>query len=305
MKRFRRNMRVHVGLLGCAIALSAAIATEPIKLVILESAVAAGDPGDVGVIFNSLFEKLSHNEGIEDARIVRSEKVFFKAIRNKQANLMPMESFQYFRFAEQVPLVPAIVPIVGDSATEKFVVLVHRDSALRSLKDGAGSSIILDDRWTTPYVRYWLEKELDELELPAADEHFKQLVDAERAPQAVLSVFFKRHQMGVATRQAYDGLCELNPQLKRDLVVVKESQPMLLFMICASGYLSSDAREELISKVSSSHKDPKVKQILMLSKIDRLGVYEEGLLESVENLWKHTEGRSGGSEIATGSLEEQ
>ena len=304
MRGLKRTMSFRARLVAYWFALSSMLAAEPIKLVILESSVSAADPADIGIIFNSIFEKLSVSKGIEVAKVVRSEKSFFKAVRNKQANLMPMESFQYFRFADQVPLVPALVPLVDDSAHEQFVVLVHRDSAIRSLEDGVGGSVILDDRWTTPYVRYWLDKELNELDLPAAEQHFKQLVDAERAPQAVLSVFFKQHQMGVATKHAYESLCELNPQLKHDLVVVKESEPMLLFLVCASGYLSSDEREEIVSRASSSHEDPKVKQILMLSKIDRLAAYEEGLLGSVEDLWRYAESRSTNSEIATSPLEE-
>ncbi len=257
-----------------------------IRLGILDDAISAGDPGDMGVTFNLLFKKLRASEELTAAKVFHSRTTFIEAIQDNQLDLVPLESFLYFEFKDQANLNPALTARFDKSPMDQFLLLGRKSLKGRKLQDLASCEVVLDATWFSPYANLWLSQLLDESKLPAPDAYFKSVADAERASKAILPVFFGSKDLCVATRRTFDAMAELNPQINNQLVVLAESRPLLLFILCLAGDRSADNSRSIIDIVSNAHEDPVVNQILTISKVERLLPYEEGQLATIRELWE-------------------
>ncbi len=275
---------------------------SPIRVGVLESAVASGDAGSLGVTLNVLFEELV-NENFGEATIFASDSSFINAVQKDEIDFFPLETFQYFRFRERAPLKPALTAIIDESCFETLIVLGKKGSQHASIADYASKDVTITHQWTTPYGQIWMDHLLDKNGLPSSEEYFKQVSTVKQSQNAILSVFFGKQDLCIATKRSFEAMAELNPQIRKSLQVVAESDPLLLFCLCASGNRSAEERLDIIRRASSTHEHPAGKQILTLSKVERLQPFEEGQLDTMKVLWNFHQERHSKSEYTTAPLE--
>jgi phosphonate transport system substrate-binding protein len=74
----------------------------------------------------------------------------------------------------------------------------------------------------------WLSTILDAGHLGAADQFFSSVVEDVKAPRVVLPVFFGQADACVTSRRSFEVMCELNPQVSRDLTALAVSPPVVV-----------------------------------------------------------------------------
>jgi hypothetical protein len=93
----------------------------------------------------------------------------------------------------------------------------RRNGAQQRLADLASGRAALLRGPRMALAEPWLERELQALGAPPAGTYFAQLSRVSKLSQAVLPVFFGQIDAAVVTRQGFQTMVELNPQIGKDL----------------------------------------------------------------------------------------
>lgn len=102
----------------------------------------------------------------------------------------------------------------------------------------------------------------------------------------ILSVFFRKAKYAVVSKAVFELVSELNPQIKKELKILAESQELINTFL---GYKTGEdvdiaMIDILISVAKDLKEDPVGKQVLNLFKIDRMEPLSPEEMKSTENL---------------------
>ena len=175
---------------------------------------------------------------------------------------------------------PILVPVRGEVATEKFVLLVHRDSNLNTPADLAGKNLLMFSGSDSVLEFNWLDRELAKAGLPPSKQHFKTIEYPQGATKSVLPVFFRKADACLVSESVFTLISKLNPQVKQRLIPLLTSEELLTTVLAIRRGYSMENREKLIKIASSLNDSTDGKQILLLTKIDRVVLFEPGMMES-------------------------
>jgi len=99
-----------------------------------------------------------------------------------------------------------------------------------------------------------------------------------------LPVFFGQADACVTSRRGFETMCELNPQVGRDLVTLASSPPLTVsFYIFRKNYRNSE-REKVIKAISSLRRSPGGQELATLFQFEELAVKDAECLTSALNL---------------------
>jgi ABC-type phosphate/phosphonate transport system substrate-binding protein len=107
---------------------------------------------------------------------------------------------------------------------EEYLILAHAATGIRSAPDLRGRSLIVHDASVTCLADAWLRVLLAQVAGGGRKEFFGTVArDASISRGVVLPVFFRKADACLVARSAFDTMCELNPQLARELRIVAKS----------------------------------------------------------------------------------
>lgn len=149
---------------------------------------------------------------------------------------------------------------------DQYVLLVRSDSTIQSLKDLKGASLNLYDSPHMSLGEIWLETMLLENKLGAAKDYFLSRTKETKAGQAVLPVFFGKKTACLITRDTFELMEELNPQLGQQLRVLVQSP---IFISAGFAFIKQQSakgyRDEIIDAMGRLDKNEAGKQLLAMT----------------------------------------
>jgi len=181
---------------------------------------------------------------------------------------------------------------LGEESTQEYLLLAPEGESLESL---AGTTVRLVGRGDWNVGVEWLNQVLQERVGKGPMEHFGkcELLDFEDAGDVVLPTFFGKADACMVMRHQFELLCELNPQIAKQLKVVESSPPILgLLFVHLKSFDKMDV-EELTEIASSLHTTPDGEQACTLMKIKRLSKVRPEQLVAMESFAKKVEGLRG------------
>jgi phosphonate transport system substrate-binding protein len=126
----------------------------------------------------------------------------------------------------------------------------------------------------------WLFAILEEGHYGSAEQFFGSVASDAKLSQVVLPVFFGQAGACLTSKRGFDTMCELNPQLSRDLRVLASSPAMVVtFYIFRKNYHSMQ-RERVIRALSSLRASTEGRQLATLFNFDELTVRDGSCLAS-------------------------
>ncbi len=212
-----------------------------------------------------------------------------RAIRSGRLHMIVTNSWMLLTGGLQDAVDVVFVPLTNRDPLKRVLLLVHRDSGATRLADLHGKSALILLNANATLGRPWLETSTLAAGLGYPNELFDRLDTVAKPNAAILPVFFRRSDACIVDDASFAVACELNPQLRRDLVVLAQSEPMLEGLICLNriGWDSTDQREALLASLPQTHADPAGRQILTLFRIEKLVPFESRQLDSVAALAAH------------------
>ena len=206
-----------------------------------------------------------------------------QALSNETVDVVVLPSPKMMALRDRGLLEPHFVSVRGGSPLEEYLLLVHRDSGITNLAGLNQKKIIIQSSVRTSLAIPWLENLMQEKE-GGLQNVFSGVSTQTKISKVVLPVFFKQSDVCLVTRNGFNTLVEINPQLARQLRVLSESPGFLPDAVCfRTGYVSV-FREDLLDGMLELGQEPRGLQVLMLFKVDGLVAYEPAFIQSVEKL---------------------
>lgn len=162
-----------------------------------------------------------------------------------------------------------LLPATAQGVTFSYVLLTHRESGLKSAAQLDPSSLLLFNGPRMLLALPWI-RSITGSTPRIPDNNWFGEQGSGGTSKAILQVYFRKAQAAVVTREAFDLACELNPQLRRDLTVLSESQPfvatVMFFRPSWSGHFRATIEEALLDL----HQTTGGRQVLTIYQSTRL-----------------------------------
>lgn len=205
------------------------------------------------------------------------------AVHASAADFSVMTSLEFLEVESRLEAEPLMTYRMSAETQTRYVLVTT--AGVTSLAALAGRSLQLLNANAAPQPSaLWLEVLLAEAKLPPPARHFSDLVDAKKATQALLAVYFGRSQAALVPRDAYLTALELNPDVGRKVTVLATSPPLLRTVVCASRRIDARTRTRWSAALGKAHEQPAAAQLFTLFKVDRFVTWEPGLLDNVRAL---------------------
>lgn len=146
-----------------------------------------------------------------------------EALRQRRIEAVTVTAEEYWTLRQEVPLGEIILGAAHGETTENYVVLIKASSPARDLADLKGLALNRLRTSRADFASVWLETELLEQGLGRSASFFGRITQDSKLSRIVLPVFFGQADACLVTRSGYRVMCELNPQLAKQLRVLAES----------------------------------------------------------------------------------
>jgi phosphonate transport system substrate-binding protein len=279
-------------MLGACRWLPAALAAEPdapIRMTISESVVGDVNLNDARAAMLVWIKKVSQELHIVvefDPKVFDTTQEIVSRLRTGVLDAVALNVVEYRLAAEDLDS----HQIVCDAGTfEQCVILAKRDSGIKQLGDLKGRRLYLLKTSKMCIAPAWLCTILDEGRHGLPEEFFSSVVGDSKVAKVVLPVFFGQADACLTSKRGFDMMCELNPQVARDLGVLASSPQMVTnFYMFRKGFPRA-AREKLIAALSSVRAGPAGQQLSALFQFGDLMVRDADCLVSALNILDRAE----------------
>jgi ABC-type phosphate/phosphonate transport system substrate-binding protein len=231
------------------------------------------NPNDASASIKVLAEMITRKRSIEGApkaEIYDDLASLRKALKDGSADIVALRVDEYLDLEPDKLLEPGFVGLRNGNWAEEYLILVHIQSGIRDIQGlrEKGLSILAGRR--TGLAKVWLESLLRENNLPESARFFGEVNELSKTTKVVLPVFFRQKDACLVTRSGFNTMSILNPQVGKQLVIIKESPLLLPSLICVRRNMESNRKTKIMFALSELHEDSAGQQALTLFSLDRL-----------------------------------
>ncbi len=244
---------------------------------------------DAEIAIKSLADALSERTA---ARFQKAAAVIFEdlaeldiALGKKEIDILGLVTLDYIQLENSLPMIPFFVASYENSPYMDLVIVVRKESAVEDLTQLRNTILLIDTRNKERLAKLWIDVLLLRAALPPREMYFKEIVEVEKASQAILPVFFDRAAACITSRRALNTMVELNPQVGRELRIIQESAQLLAGVVCVRDDMLPDDRETILDTLENIHAEPEGEQLLMILQIDRLVPFDLVHLQTTRALF--------------------
>jgi len=163
-----------------------------------------------------------------------------QALRQRKVDVISIGMDDFVALEKLFPLAGVFANRVRNKVTDQYVLLVRRDQGLKELADLRGQSIIVLDHYHALLAPLWLDTELLRRRLPVSARFFGKVTYVAKPSLAILPLFFKQAGAVLMNQNAFETAGELNPQIAKDIAVLKASPEL----VSSVGAYRADATSE-------------------------------------------------------------
>lgn len=235
-------------------------------------------------VWGQLVAKRSNCPHDLTTHIFRNYDELLQSLKEKKVDAVGLLTTDFDRLHRKTPLAPIFLPYLAGKSTERYILLVHRDSPIKSLADLRRSNIQLLSNANASLAPLWLDVHLNQQGYPMASRFAGKISPNTNLSKVVLSVFFRQYDACVVTRSGFNTMSELNPQLSKQLIVLAESPEFVAGLFVFRADYNPPFKEQLIASISNLQKTPPGRQILTIFHISELRIQPLASLETSLNL---------------------
>ncbi len=219
-----------------------------------------------------------------EAHMFEAQIDFVEALKRKEIDLMILNTLDYLELENTKLMEPFYVGFTDEKVGQEYVLLVRNQNNIDSVHQLRNKSINIDEGIIGQLPRVWLEVSLWNEGIPDMQTFFKTINSETKTSKAVLSVFFGTVDACVTNLRAFRTLIELNPQLEKELKILKVSEPLLRGLFLFRKDLDQEIKSDIGQVLRTIHEDPDGQQILMLLKEEKLTSFKPENLATVRAL---------------------
>jgi hypothetical protein len=205
-------------------------------------------------------------------------------VKAKRTDMIGMSGLDFIRVRDLRLLEPALVSPIGGKATEQFVLLSRKDRGYKSLNRLINKMLLVEAGGKKESGLLWLDTLLMRKGLPASSSFFSSIKEVNKASQAVHPVFFDQSDACLVAARSYSMMCELNPQIGEDLIVMERSPELLRHVMCFRTDCNPLIKRDLKDILPRIHEFVEGRQMLTLLKTERIVPYDPVSIRPLEEL---------------------
>lgn len=218
--------------------------------------------------------------------IVNSFDEITDRIEEKKADIIGISSFDFFEYKNELTVTPIFFVQRGKEPGTKYVIVTNNNSNINSLSDLKSKKILTFADNERRLVNYWLFVEMKKAKINMPDEIVDLFVPILKPTKRVFSVFFDKADGCILTKEQFEIMCEINPQLKKKLKILYES-PLYLTNIFCSNNNSTKAGIQLANKfINEMNQAQSGAELLKLFKAFKFKNFEDNHLLTIEKLFE-------------------
>lgn len=214
---------------------------------------------------------------VMDPKVINTTEEIQDRARKAQLDAVALNVIEYRPIAELLDS-SQIISSAGAAGLDQYLILVRHNSGIAQLSDLKGRRLSTLKNPKMCLAPAWLQTILEEGRHGPAEQFFGTVVTDAKCARVVLPVFFGQVDACLTTKRGFETMCELNPQVARDLKAVASSPAMVVnFYIFRKNYRSVN-RERLIRAFLSLRASPAGGQLAALFQFDELTVRDASCL---------------------------
>lgn len=172
----------------------------------------------------------------------------------------------------------------------EYLLLVHQSSGIVSLANLRGRNLLLYDNTRTCLAKVWLETVLASAHLGPADTFLGRVESNPKLSRVVLPVFFQHADACLVTRRGFSTMCELNPQLAKQLRILAFSPKLLTTFTAFHKDSAPESKRRFLAAIRDLNQTVAGRQALMLFGSTRLVQIDSSALRTSLELIRAYEG---------------
>lgn len=171
---------------------------------------------------------------------------------------------------------PVLVNETDGTYGFEYLLVVNKNKNFNSLSLLKNLKIAILSKSEYHTAPIWLDKLLRDEKLPAKEKYFSEIKYDYKANNVLLPVFFNKIEAAVISKSAYDLLCELNPQIKKQIQILMQSENLIFGVISFDGRSKDAKRKEfMLDVLKTLHEENYGKQLLDLFMVEKIIPYKE------------------------------
>jgi phosphonate transport system substrate-binding protein len=263
-------------------ALAGAEAGAPVRVAISESLVADVNLNDARSAMRLWIKRIMAdlNVVIELAPKVfdTSDEILLR-VRSGQLDAVALNIVEYRQVADLLDPSELIVG-AGASGPDHYLLLVKRDGPFRQLGNLRGRRLLMLKAPKMCVAPAWLSTILDSEHCGPAEQFFGSVTSDTRASRVVLPVFFGQADACLTSERSFETMCELNPQVGKDLTAIATSPQMVVCFYAFRRNYHGPSRERFLKFHSTMLDSAAGRQLAALFQFNELTVRDASCLAS-------------------------
>lgn len=207
-----------------------------------------------------------------------------RALRDHQIEAVEMPVTQYALLNQPGRFEHFFVGASGGQFTEEYVVLTRRDSTLTNLAKLRGCHLTSYQHYRACLAEPWLDVRLAEEGCPPAEQFCARITRTSKLTAVVLPVFFGKADACLVTREGFELLNELNPQLAKQLQILAVSVPVVPAVLCFRADAPAAFETPALAALRDLHGSAAGRQLLLIFHRDKLEEKPAAVLQSALDL---------------------
>ena len=202
----------------------------------------------------------------------------------KLANVT-LNSIDFLKYKSKLSLNPILVSSGKYSPLEEYFILVRKDERYNNIADLTDKNIGVPAKGNNPIPLMWLDVLINKVKKISLEKYFRQITIGKTESQLILSVFFKQLDVCLVSKSSFETMVELNPQVEKQLKILKTSPGYLLAVSsCPQKFSETKYSNSLLNRLLSLDTYPAGQQLFTLTRTEKLIKFDEGYLDNVKIL---------------------
>ncbi len=204
------------------------------------------------------------------------------AVNSGTTDVLAIATLEYFGIEKSLKAAPMLAFESGGEITLEYVLIGRQ--APGTMKDLAGKTIAVHAA-NRPFALsdVWADVMMADAGIADWRRTFAVTYTDKRG-HAAMSVFFKKADLAIEVRSAFETSIELNPQLGRELRVLARSPRLLPGVVCFSDRMDATQKRLYVEKMSHMHDLTRYRQAFAAMRLTRLVEWDPSYLEPTRAL---------------------
>lgn len=259
---------------GAESGMSASAATNPpFRLAFTTNMFTEVNEQDVRAALRVWIKTLVQERGISvdpNPQIYATSEDAAAAARRNQIDGIALTTPEYYHLTKEVKFDRFAVGIRHGQAGDEYVLLVREDSGLQEIEQLQGCSLNVLQNPRTSLSMTWLDTLLLQRRLKPAMDTCSHVNFFTKASRTCLPVFFRQADACLLTRDNFDTMGELNPQLGKQLRILASSPRLVADVFAFRTDYKSAFRDKILKELQHMSETASGRQILLLTQDERI-----------------------------------